>query len=269
MATALGFSEVHQALAFLESWPALEKAAALVLARATELNGDHYEALSSAADALTAKYPLAAILILRAMIDFSLKRNRVKRYRHAARHLAECESLATAVGDFRNFEPHEHHAARLKSDMGERRQLEPVGRVDIEPLCRFPLEDMDIIEFLSVTLAYQAAADGLGVVLGQLPVLCPEFGAQIMVRLFDNPIRQGSYHAVWRAVPSRALKTLEITSWLQRSLEPILCTAPQTLRGLRLRYCLGNCAASHALDNGNERRGSSNGRPAGFLRHTI
>ena len=104
MATALRFSEVHQALAFLVSWPALEKAASLVLARANELNGDHYEILSPAADALAGKHPLAATLLLRAMIDFALKHNRVKRYRHAARHVAECESLATAVGDFGNFE---------------------------------------------------------------------------------------------------------------------------------------------------------------------
>ena len=116
MATALRFSEVHQALAFLVSWPALEKAASLVLARANELNGDHYEVLSPAADALSGKHPLAATLILRAMIDFSLKHNRVKRYRHAARHLAECASLATAVGDFGNLEPHERYAARLKSE---------------------------------------------------------------------------------------------------------------------------------------------------------
>ena len=62
-ATALGFSDIHQALAFLISWPALEKAAALVLGRAMELNGDHYEILSPAADALAGKHPLAATLL--------------------------------------------------------------------------------------------------------------------------------------------------------------------------------------------------------------
>lgn len=120
MATALRFSEVHQALAFLVSWPALEKAAALVLARAKDLNGDHYEVLSPAADALAGKYPLAGTLLLRAMIDFALKHNRVKRYRHAARHLAECETLAATVGDFGNFEPHERYSARLKNEHGRK-----------------------------------------------------------------------------------------------------------------------------------------------------
>lgn len=120
MTAAFGFSEVHQALAFLVSWPALEKAAALVLARAKELNGDHYEILSPAADAFAAKHPLAATLLLRAMIGFALTHNRVKRYRHAARHLAECESLASAVGDFRNFEPDERYRDRLKSEHGRK-----------------------------------------------------------------------------------------------------------------------------------------------------
>jgi hypothetical protein len=116
LAAAFGFSEVHRALAFLVSWPRLEKASGLVLARAKELNGDHYEILSPAADALAGKHPLAATLILRAMIDFALKHNRVKRYRHAARHLAECESLAPTIGDFGSFESHEHYTDRLKGE---------------------------------------------------------------------------------------------------------------------------------------------------------
>jgi len=110
------FPSVHQALAFLVSWPALEKAEALIIERSDELNGDHYEILSPAADALAAKHPLAATLLLRAMIEFALKENRVKRYRHAARHLAECASLAAAIGDFGQFEPHKHYSSRLKAE---------------------------------------------------------------------------------------------------------------------------------------------------------
>jgi hypothetical protein len=120
MVTAVGFPEIHQALAFLISWPALEKAAALVLGRAKELDGDHYEVLSPAADALAGKYPLAATLLLRSMIDLSLKRNRVKRYRHAARHLAECASLARAIGDFGGFKPHARYTVRLKAEHGRK-----------------------------------------------------------------------------------------------------------------------------------------------------
>jgi hypothetical protein len=85
-------------------------------AYAEQLNGDHYEILSPAADALAGKHPFAATLLLRSMIDFALKQNRVKRYRHAARNLAECASFASAIGDFGGFEPHERYIARLKSE---------------------------------------------------------------------------------------------------------------------------------------------------------
>jgi hypothetical protein len=120
MSYARTFPSLHQALAFLVSWPALDKAAALVLERSGELDGNHYEILSPAADALAAKHPLAATLLLRAMIDFALKKNRVKRYRHTARHLADCASLAGAIGDFGVFEPHERYSIRLKAEHGRK-----------------------------------------------------------------------------------------------------------------------------------------------------
>src|SRR6202047_1000345 len=58
-----------QALSFLVSWPALDRAANLVLQRSGELDGDHYEILTRAADALAGKHPLAATMVLRAMFD--------------------------------------------------------------------------------------------------------------------------------------------------------------------------------------------------------
>jgi hypothetical protein len=72
------------ALSFLIRWPVLDRAADLVLQRSDELDGDHYEILTHAADALAGKYPLAATMVLRAMIDFSLKNGRASRYRNAA-----------------------------------------------------------------------------------------------------------------------------------------------------------------------------------------
>ena len=75
------FSNLLQALSFLVSWPALDRAADLVLQRADELDGDHYEVLTPAAEALAAKNPLAATVVLRAMIDFSLRNARSSRYR--------------------------------------------------------------------------------------------------------------------------------------------------------------------------------------------
>ena len=106
-------SALH-ALHFLVTWPALDRAATLVLARAKELDGNHYEILSPAAEALAGRFPLAATLLLRAMLDFTLGNARASRYRHAARHLAECTALAAAIPDFAPFVPHTAYLAELR-----------------------------------------------------------------------------------------------------------------------------------------------------------
>lgn len=122
--TALDHAERYegalQALAFLVSWPALDRAARLVIDRAAKLDGNHYEILAPAADALAAKYPLAATLALRAMITFTLTKARSSRYRHAARHLLECESLAAVIKEFGAFETHAAFIARLKAEHGRK-----------------------------------------------------------------------------------------------------------------------------------------------------
>lgn len=114
------YESLLQALAFLVSWPALDRAARLVIRRAGELDGDHYEILSPAADALAGKHPLAATLVLRSMIDFTLTKARSSRYRHAARHLMECASLAGSISDFGAFETHEAYSAKLKAEHGRK-----------------------------------------------------------------------------------------------------------------------------------------------------
>ena len=68
-----------------------------MLQRSDELDGDHYEILTPAADALAGKHPLAATVVLRAMIDFSLRNSRSSRYKHAARHLLDCSGLSSTI----------------------------------------------------------------------------------------------------------------------------------------------------------------------------
>ncbi|WP_299439401.1 DUF6880 family protein [uncultured Rhodospira sp.] len=117
---AEGVDNAHQALWFLLEWPALDRAARLVLARASDLDGNHYGLLTPAAEALAEKYPLAATVLLRAMIDFSLVRARSSRYRHAARHLMDCAGLATRIEDFGALEPHADYQARLRREHGRK-----------------------------------------------------------------------------------------------------------------------------------------------------
>ena len=65
-------------------------------------------------------HPLAATLVLRAMIDFTLTRSRAKRYRYAAEHLGSCARLAGDIPDFGAFETHDAYVARLKEEHGRK-----------------------------------------------------------------------------------------------------------------------------------------------------
>ena len=121
---ALGFAEqfggLTQAVSFLVSWPSLDRAARVVTHRAKELDGNQYQVLTPAAEALGGKYTLAATLMLRAMIDFALTEGRSSRYGHAARHLRQCASLASAISDYAAWETHDAYVARLRREHGRK-----------------------------------------------------------------------------------------------------------------------------------------------------
>ncbi|WHO73661.1 DUF6880 family protein [Rhizobium sp. BT03] len=113
-AFAHGFPDVHRALAFFLAWPLPAEAAKLIFRRQAELDGDRYELMTSGAEMLGEKHPLAATVLLRSMIGFTLDNGRSSRYRHAARHLAECASLAPHIDDFGSARPHDAYVAELK-----------------------------------------------------------------------------------------------------------------------------------------------------------
>ena len=106
-------ADFHSALAFLLDWPAHDRAAKLILERQGELDGNLYELLTSAAEALEDRHPLAATLSLRAVIDFSLFHGKHKRFGHAARHLRTCEDLARRIEDFGDRRDHAGYRAHL------------------------------------------------------------------------------------------------------------------------------------------------------------
>jgi hypothetical protein len=105
---------VHAALAFLVEWPAHERAARLVCLRIKEIDGDRYELLGPAARALEGKYPLAAVLLRRALIEVTLRKGRATRYKHAARHVSEIDSLNAQIKDYAGFETHDQFMTRLR-----------------------------------------------------------------------------------------------------------------------------------------------------------
>ncbi|OJF91476.1 hypothetical protein AX761_22330 [Rhizobium sp. 58] len=117
---AAALPRVTTALGFFLDWPSPERASRLLIDRHDEINGDHYEFLVPAAEALSERHPLAATLALRAMIDFTLSKARSKRYGYAARHLAECAALAERIEDYATCEPHATYVARLRQEHGRK-----------------------------------------------------------------------------------------------------------------------------------------------------
>ena len=91
-----------------------------MLERRAEIDGNAYYLLDPAARLLEGKHPLAATLLLRAMIDDTLDGAKSTRYKHAARHLMECQSLASAIQDYGLFETHQAFVARLHAKHGRK-----------------------------------------------------------------------------------------------------------------------------------------------------
>ena len=120
VAIAMADPELLAPLQFFLDWQSPDRAAELLLKRHTEIDGNFYEYLTPAADALAERHPLAATLVLRAMIDFALIKARSKRYRHVAAHFATCAELAPRIEDFGIFETHDTYVATLKDQQGRK-----------------------------------------------------------------------------------------------------------------------------------------------------
>lgn len=100
------YPDPHKALAFLVAWPNAAGAARLVMERGPALHGDRPEVLEPAARLLEHRYPLAATVLLRAMVDDVLRYGRAERYADAARWVLEAESLAPGLPDDAAIDDH-------------------------------------------------------------------------------------------------------------------------------------------------------------------
>ena len=113
-AHVLTYPNLAAALHFCLTWPDLLTASQLVMARSDQLDGEDYEFLNGAADTLRAQYPLAATLLLRAMIDFALCSGRTSRYGHAINHLRDCEVLSLEILDYGDVQKHSAYREALQ-----------------------------------------------------------------------------------------------------------------------------------------------------------
>jgi hypothetical protein len=117
---ALAFPHFTTALAFFIDWTELRYAARLVLKRSAESDGNAYFLLDPAAKALEGKHPLAATLLRRAMIEDTLNGVKYTRYRHAARHVLECQALDWSIEDYAAFETHDAFVERIRAKHGRK-----------------------------------------------------------------------------------------------------------------------------------------------------
>lgn len=66
-------------------------------------------------------------------------------------------------------------------------------------------------------LAYQAALEGLGIAMGQIPLLGPELTSGVLVPLFDRPLRRPlAHYAVWPSLQKPGFGLRLFLGWLER-----------------------------------------------------
>jgi hypothetical protein len=115
IAHAAQYPSVLEALMFLVDWPALDAASEMVIKRAAEIDGRHYDHLNHAVDRLEAKHPVAATILLRAKIESVLVRASATQYGHAVRDLERCAALAPGVPPSSNIMCHADYVAHIRT----------------------------------------------------------------------------------------------------------------------------------------------------------
>ncbi len=110
---AQAYPDPYKALAFLTAWPSAAGAARLVMERGPALHGDRPDVLEPAARLLEHRHPLAATVLLRAMVDDVVRYGRADRYADAARWVLEAESLAPGLPDDMAIDDHPTWARRV------------------------------------------------------------------------------------------------------------------------------------------------------------
>jgi thioesterase domain-containing protein len=120
LAIAAQHDSAELALEFLVGWPALDRAATLVRDRLGALDGRAYEILRPAAEALEEKYPDAATLLYRHLVDSVLDRASTRQYPYAARDLVSATSVAGRLPPDAQIESGPAYLAKLRRQHGRK-----------------------------------------------------------------------------------------------------------------------------------------------------
>ena len=115
---ALALAKVHEdiylGLDFFLAWPRLDLAAAHVLRHQHDWEGRHYDDLAPAAEALSAKEPLAAVVLYRVLVEDILRRGIGMAYPHAGRYVGELARLMPNLPEGHGLSTHAAFLAELK-----------------------------------------------------------------------------------------------------------------------------------------------------------
>jgi hypothetical protein len=114
------YPDANAALGFLVAWPALERAASMVALRITEMDGNNTQAMVYAADRLSSKYPFAALLLHRHVVEAGLMSFSEPFHLAVALNFLEAESLSRHIDDFGRFEAHLDWYKRLERTYSRR-----------------------------------------------------------------------------------------------------------------------------------------------------
>lgn len=93
------------------------------------------------------------------------------------------------------------------------------------------LASAEMIEFSNSLLMYQAAMDGVGIALGQFPILSQDVGLGRLMPLLGPPVPQEAYYAVWRAGAEPNRKMRQFLSWLGQEVEAAFGAHMRELNG--------------------------------------
>ena len=101
------YPDVMAALAFFMELPDLLGAAQLIKTRHSEIEGLRYDTLSTAADALRSRQPLAAAILWRAMVESILWHGHTKRYAQAVDCVHDCAAVDVTLEDYEDLPSHD------------------------------------------------------------------------------------------------------------------------------------------------------------------
>ncbi len=113
-AVAKAHDDIYLALDFFLAWPRLDLAAEHVMQHRHDWEGRYYDDLAPAAESLTAKEPLAAVVLYRVLVEDILRRGIGMAYPHAGRYVGELARLMPQLPEGHGLSTHAAFLAELK-----------------------------------------------------------------------------------------------------------------------------------------------------------